>query len=134
MVLRSPGVSWALWDAGDTLRDPAVRDFAGAAFDTLAAGYDEDFHLFGDHLGDRLGLCHGAAGCWPSPTRCTGTLDCRRPPHCAPASWRASTPTGPAPARWGGTDGPAGRRRRHLSAVLTATGGARDWLPCLGLR
>ncbi|MEE6264193.1 lanthionine synthetase LanC family protein [Streptomyces diastatochromogenes] len=131
----APGVSWALWDVGDTLRDPAVRDFAGAAFDTLAAGYDEDFHLFGDHLGDRLGLCHGAAGVLavadalhrharlPSATALRARLLAHLDAH------RAGT-RALGEERMGLLGGAGGA----LSAVLTATGGARDWLPCLGLR
>ncbi|MFK0293271.1 lanthionine synthetase LanC family protein [Streptomyces sp. NPDC090442] len=134
----TPGVAWALWDAADACGDQDDREFAAAAFDSLVAGYDEEFHLFGDHLGDRLGLCHGAAGVLavadalhrhaqlPSATalraRLLVHLDRRRLQTRALGEERT--------ALLGGACG-------TLSVVLTATAtgtNGRGWLPCLGLR
>jgi hypothetical protein len=72
-----------------------------------AAHDDEDFHLFGHTPGDSLGLCHGAAGVL---ALAADALD-RPPPTC-----------------------PAAGAPGALSALLTAGGAPRDWLPCLGLR
>ncbi|MFG3258588.1 lanthionine synthetase LanC family protein [Streptomyces sp. NPDC048172] len=132
----TPGVAWALWDAADALGDAATAAWADEAFTTLAGGYDEEFHLFGDHPGDRLGLCHGASGVLavadafhrhaaPHPaasllrTRLLRHLSAREDELCELSASRTGL--------LGGAGG-------ALSAVLTATGGTRGWLPCLGLR
>lgn len=130
----TPGVTWALWDAADALDDGEAADWALAAFRTLAEGYDEDFHLFGDTPGDLLGLCHGAAGVLavadafarharlPAAADLSARLTAHlegRLPEALGTPWPPGLLTGPE-----GT----------LSALLTARGGARDWLPCLGLR
>ncbi|MES9587748.1 lanthionine synthetase LanC family protein [Streptomyces sp. NPDC094045] len=132
----TPGVAWALWDASDALGDRATADWAAAAFTTLAERYDEEFHLYGEPLTDRLALCHGAAGVlavadafhrWAGlpaaaalATRLTEHLTTRLPTALAPGR--------PATALLDGAPG-------ALSALLTATHDtSRDWLPCLGLR
>ncbi|MGZ0205499.1 subtilin biosynthesis protein spaC, partial [Streptomyces sp. RM1] len=131
----TPGVAWALWDAAGALGDGAAADWAATAFTTLAEHYDETFHLFGDTPGDRLGLCHGAAGVLavadaferdarlPAASalkeRFVGHLTARLSGQRL-AEWPADLLTGlpGVPA-----------------ALLTAAHGApRGWLPCLGLR
>ncbi|MFH9403751.1 lanthionine synthetase LanC family protein [Streptomyces sp. NPDC017638] len=131
----TPGVAWALWDAADALGDSAAADWAATAFTTLAEHYDETFHLFGDAPGDRLGLCHGAAGvlavadafdrharlpaAGTLKDRLVGHLTARLAAHPL-AAWPADLLTGLPGA---------------LAALLTAVHGApRGWLPCLGLR
>ncbi|MEU3414672.1 lanthionine synthetase LanC family protein [Streptomyces sp. NPDC006658] len=131
----TPGVAWALWDAADALGDSATADWAATAFTTLAEHYDETFHLFGDAPGDRLGLCHGAAGvlavadafdrharlpaAGTLKDRLVGHLTARLAAHPL-AAWPADLLTGLPGA---------------LAALLTAVHGApRGWLPCLGLR
>ncbi|MFF9022071.1 lanthionine synthetase LanC family protein [Streptomyces eurythermus] len=131
----TPGVAWALWDAADALGDRAAADWAATAFTTLAEHYDETFHLFGDAPGDRLGLCHGAAGVLavadafdrharlPAASALkdllVGHLTARLPARPL-AEWPADLLTGLPGA---------------LAALLTAAHGApRGWLPCLGLR
>jgi len=52
----TPGVSWALWRAGQALGDGALREFALHAFGTWVARFDAERQLRG------LGLCCGAAG------------------------------------------------------------------------
>ncbi|GAA2096141.1 hypothetical protein GCM10009801_65480 [Streptomyces albiaxialis] len=132
----TPGVSWALWDAADALGDAATAAWADEAFTTLAGGYDEEFHLFGDHPGDRLGLCHGASGVlavadafhrYAAPHPAASVLRTRLLRHL---SAREDELRELADARTGLLGGAGGA----LSAVLTATGGTRGWLPCLGLR
>lgn len=131
----TPGVAWALWDAADALGDTAAADWAAAAFTTLAGHYDETFHLYGDTPGDRLGLCHGAAGVLAvadafdrhARLPAAGALRNRLVRHLTA---RLATPP---PA-----DGPADLLNGlpgTLAALLTAAHGApRGWLPCLGLR
>ncbi|WP_030991584.1 lanthionine synthetase LanC family protein [Streptomyces sp. NRRL WC-3744] len=132
----TPGVAWALWDAADALGDTAAADRAAAAFTTLAEHYDETFHLYGDTPGDRLGLCHGAAGVLavadafdrharlPAATalkhRLARHLTARLPAHPA-TGWSTDLLNGLPGA---------------LAALLTATQEAapRPWLSCLGLR
>ncbi|MDN3258675.1 lanthionine synthetase LanC family protein [Streptomyces sp. CSDS2] len=131
----TPGVAWALWDAADALGDEAAADWAATAFTTLAEHYDETFHLFGDTPGDRLGLCHGAAGVLavadafdrharlPAANalkdRLVGHLTSRLADRPL-AEWPADLLTGLPGV---------------LAALLTAVHGApRGWLPCLGLR
>ncbi|MEU9623530.1 MULTISPECIES: lanthionine synthetase LanC family protein [unclassified Streptomyces] len=143
----APGITWALWDASDALGDRVTADWAAAAFTTLAERYDEDFHLFGDPLTDRLGLCHGAAGVlavadafhrW-ARLPAAATLSARlvehlnhRLPAALASGGPRTTPPGRAPgARTSLLDGAPGA----LSVLLTVTHGtSRDWLPCLGLR
>ncbi|MDN3297551.1 lanthionine synthetase LanC family protein [Streptomyces ficellus] len=130
----TPGVAWALWDAADALGDRDAADWAAAAFTTLAERYDEEFHLFGDGPGDLLGLCHGAAGVLavadafdrharlPAAAALSARLTVHlreRLPAALGADWPPGLLTG-APGA--------------LSALLTAQGASRAWLPCLGLR
>ncbi|MEU6594468.1 lanthionine synthetase LanC family protein [Streptomyces sp. NPDC046881] len=131
----TPGITWALWDAADALGDTMTADWATAAFTTLAEHYDETFHLYGDSPGDRLGLCHGAAGVLavadafdrharlPAAAilrdRLTHHLTDRLAPPW-PAGWGADLLTGLPGV---------------LAALLTTTRPApRTWLLCLGLR
>ncbi|MGQ7749551.1 lanthionine synthetase LanC family protein [Streptomyces sp. WC2508] len=132
----APGVTWALWDAADVLGDRAAADWAAGAFATLAERYDEDFHLFGDPLTDRLALCHGAAGVlavadafhrWArlSPA---AVLGARLADHLTTRLPAALAPGQPGTSLLVGAPG-------ALAALLTATDDtSRDWLPCLGLR
>ncbi|KUL38833.1 hypothetical protein ADL22_16320 [Streptomyces sp. NRRL F-4489] len=131
----APGVSWALWEAADAQPDAAAREFAIDAFAGLAAGYHEEFHLFGDHPGDRLGLCHGAAGVLAvadalfrhAGLPAAGVLRARLLGHLDRGRAEIRALGAERMALLGGAAG-------TLSAVLTATGGDRAWLPCLGLR
>ncbi|WP_051789316.1 lanthionine synthetase LanC family protein [Streptomyces sp. NRRL S-1022] len=136
----TPGIAWALWDAADALGDTTTADWATAAFTTLAERYDETFHLYGDSPGDRLGLCHGAAGVLavadafhrharlPAAATLKSRLTRHLTGHLAPpwpAGWDADLLTGLPGA---------------LAALLTATRlsatrpSSRTWLLCLGLR
>ncbi|RST13627.1 subtilin biosynthesis protein spaC [Streptomyces sp. WAC05374] len=130
----TPGIAWALWDAADALGDRHTAGLAREAFGTLAERYDEDVHLFGDTPGDLLGLCHGAAGVlavadafarharMPAAAALRDRLAAHlegRLPDALRTAWPSGLLTGPEGA---------------LSALLTARGADRDWLPCLGLR
>ncbi|MFB7916677.1 lanthionine synthetase LanC family protein [Streptomyces sp. NPDC056061] len=132
----TPGVAWALWDAADALGDRSAADWAATAFTTLAERYDEEFHLFGEPLTDRLGLCHGAAGVLAvadafhrhARLPAAAALRDRLAGHLGrrlPAALAAGEP---------GTGLLVGAPGA-LSALLTAAHDVpRDWLPCLGLR
>lgn len=115
---------------------PGDGRLGGGRLHHLAERYDEEFHLYGEPLTDRLALCHGAAGVlavadafqrWAGlpaaaalATRLTEHLTTRLPTALAPGR--------PATALLDGAPG-------ALSALLTATHDtSRDWLPCLGLR
>ncbi|WP_247697907.1 lanthionine synthetase LanC family protein [Streptomyces sp. RK75] len=131
----TPGVSWAMWEAADVLGDGVAAAWAASAFTSLAEGFHEGYHLFGDHIGDRLGLCHGAGGVLlvadalhrhgrlPAATG----LRARLLAHLASHEEELATL---ADERYGLLSGGTGA----LAAMLTATGGSRTWLPCLGLR
>ncbi|WP_335936694.1 lanthionine synthetase LanC family protein [Streptomyces sp. PTD5-9] len=157
----NPGVTWALWDAADALGDRSLADWALEAFGTLAERYDEDVHLFGDPLTDRLGLCHGAAGvlvvadafhrharlpaAGPLGARLAEHLGRELPAALARAALGAPAPGAPTSGVSGasasGVFAPGEARSLlvgvpgALSALLTAAHDApRDWLGCLGLR
>ncbi|UNZ19878.1 lanthionine synthetase LanC family protein [Streptomyces sp. 891-h] len=131
----TPGVSWALWEAADVLGDGVAAAWAASAFTSLAEGFHEGYHLFGDHPGDRLGLCHGATGVLavadalhrhgrlPAATRLRARLLAHLVAHEEELAALAEE-------RCGLLSGAGGA----LAAMLTATGGDRTWLPCLGLR
>ncbi|UFQ19319.1 MULTISPECIES: lanthionine synthetase LanC family protein [Streptomyces] len=130
----TPGIAWALWDAADALGDHEAADRALEAFMTLTQRYDEQFHLFGDGPADILGLCHGAAGVLAvadafdrhARLPVAAALSARLAAHLRTRLPDAlATPWSPALL----TGAPGA-----LSALLTARGGPRDWLPCLGLR
>ncbi|MFE2934578.1 lanthionine synthetase LanC family protein [Streptomyces sp. NPDC059278] len=132
----APGITWALWDAADVLGDRAAADWAATAFATLAERYDEDFHLFGDPLTDRLALCHGAAGVlavadafhrW-ARLPAAAVLGARLVDHLTTRLPAALAPGHPHTSLLVGAPG-------ALAALLTATADtSRDWLACLGLR
>ncbi|NSC21090.1 hypothetical protein FM076_07665 [Streptomyces albus subsp. chlorinus] len=131
----TPGVAWALWDAADALGDPDVAEWAAAAFTSFTAGFHEGFHLFGDHPGDRLGLCHGAAGVLvvADALRLHGGVPAAavlRERLLAHLVAHENELWDLAGRRCGLLGGAAGA----LAALLTVTGGNRSWLPCLGLR
>ncbi|MGW5020956.1 lanthionine synthetase LanC family protein [Streptomyces cacaoi] len=131
----TPGVAWALWETADVLGDAELAGWACEAFSTLAAAFDPDFHLPGDHPGDRLGVCHGAAGVLlvadafhrHAGVPAAGRLRLRMLSHLAVHEDAIRSLAG---ERTGVLTGAAG----VLAAVLTATGGDRGWLSCLGLR
>ncbi|MFE7105711.1 lanthionine synthetase LanC family protein [Streptomyces sp. NPDC057575] len=132
----TPGITWALWDAADVLGDRVLADWAAAAFATLAERYDEDFHLFGAPLTDRLALCHGAAGVlavadafhrW-ARLSAAAVLGARLAEHLTTRLPAALAPGQPQTSLLAGAPG-------ALAALLTATHDtSRDWLPCIGLR
>ncbi|MEU2723452.1 lanthionine synthetase LanC family protein [Streptomyces smyrnaeus] len=131
----TPGVSWAMWEAADVLGDGVAAAWAASAFTSLAEGFHEGYHLFGDHIGDRLGLCHGAGGVLlvadalhrhgrlPAATGLRARLLAHLASHEEELVMLADE-------RYGLLSGATG----VLAAMLTATGGSRTWLPCLGLR
>ncbi|MEU1013783.1 lanthionine synthetase LanC family protein [Streptomyces sp. NPDC005890] len=131
----TPGITWALWDAADALGDTTTADWATAAFTTLAEHYDETFHLYGDSPGDRLGLCHGAAGVLavadafdrharlPAAATLKNRLTHHLTDRLAP----------PWPAGWG-ADLLTGLPGVLATLLTTAHTAPRTWLSCLGLR
>ncbi|GAA2598756.1 lanthionine synthetase LanC family protein [Streptomyces axinellae] len=131
----TPGVAWALWDAADALGDGETAGWAADAFTSLADGYHEGFHLFGDHPGDRLGLCHGAAGVLAvadafhrhAALSAATELRARMLRHLLAAEDELRAL---GRERTGLLTGVGGA----LAAVLTSTGASGTWLPCLGLR
>lgn len=57
----TPGVAWALWDAGALLGEPGIEQFALHAFESFCNLFDEAAYL-GEGPDDSLPVCHGAAG------------------------------------------------------------------------
>ncbi|HVQ97034.1 MAG TPA: lanthionine synthetase LanC family protein [Mycobacteriales bacterium] len=128
----APGVAWALWDAGQLLGDAELTGFAAAAMASLCAAWDDDRYLYGE-LGDRLGVCHGAAG-----VLAVADAFARHAGHQPAGGLRTHLRGRIDPdriAELGRTDltmlnGAAG----VLAVLTTVDGGRRDWLPVLGLR
>ncbi|MFI6904542.1 lanthionine synthetase LanC family protein [Nonomuraea sp. NPDC050394] len=60
----TPGVSWALWEAGRVLGDGMLRQVASRAMASFCAAFDPERYLFDGERGglDSLAICHGAAG------------------------------------------------------------------------
>jgi class I lanthipeptide synthase len=59
----TPGVSWTLWEAADTLADEAMRELAEDAMASFVTVFDEARYLDpADDKCEDLALCHGAAG------------------------------------------------------------------------
>jgi len=57
----TPGVSWTLWEAADTLADDAMRELAEEAMVSFCDVFDEN-RLDHDDAGEDIAVCHGAAG------------------------------------------------------------------------
>jgi hypothetical protein len=131
----TPGVAWALWDAAQVLGDRDLAGFAAAAMATLCAAWDDERYLYGDEPGDRLGVCHGAAG-----VLAVADAFARHAGHAPAARLRDHLDgqlrgRAAAVADLARTDlslltGAAG----VLAVLLTAAGGDRAWLPLLALR
>ncbi|MGW6741316.1 lanthionine synthetase LanC family protein [Streptomyces sp. NPDC055025] len=131
----TPGIAWALWETATVLGDTGAATWAGHAFTTLADAYDTDHHLYGDHIGDHLGLCHGAAGVLliadafhrhahhPAAPALRTRLLTYLATHDEDLHTPAPRPTSLLSSVYG-----------VLAALLTTTGGDRSWLACLGLR
>lgn len=123
----SPGVGWALWTAGEAIGHSGPRETAVTAMRTLCAGYEPDRHL--DH--DPLGVCHGAAG-----VLLVADAFARHAELAEAAELRAELTryltdrldevTRLDPTLLSGAPG-------VLAALLTAGGGDRGWLRCIGL-
>ncbi|GAB2761457.1 hypothetical protein GCM10027174_42530 [Salinifilum aidingensis] len=131
----TPGVAWALWEAGAALGDGRIQRFAADAFDSVARRYDPDWHLFGGGAEETLTLCHGAAGV-------LGLADCFHR-HAGSTSAgvlredlrRYITDRADQLAALAGTDrallnGACGA----AAALLSCSGADRSWMLCLGLR
>jgi hypothetical protein len=58
----TPGLAWVLWDAGRTLDDRPLSDFAECAMRSFCEAFDERVYIDDGPLDDALCLCHGAAG------------------------------------------------------------------------
>lgn len=58
----TPGVAWAVWNAGRVLLDADLQSFAEDAMRSFQAAFDPQFHLDTHPVDANLGLCHGAAG------------------------------------------------------------------------
>ncbi len=131
----TPGVAWALWEAGNALADREMLAFATDAMTALDRGWDPEHELYGDGLADLLGVCHGAAG-----VLAVADAFARHAAH-APAArlrdrladWlrgRESDVDELATGNLTLLDGAAG----VLAVLHTVAGGNRNWLPLLGLR
>lgn len=130
----TPGVAWALWTAGDVLRraglpgGAALCADAGAAMSSLCAAFDPAVHL----TDDPLGICHGAAGILlvaDAFARHAGLAEAAGLRDRLAADLRARMDEVLAldASLLAGAPG-------VLAALLTAAGGDRAWLRCLGLR
>jgi hypothetical protein len=58
----TPGVAWALWDAGRTLGDPALQALGTEAMASYCARFDAALYVDAAPLNGALGICHGLAG------------------------------------------------------------------------
>ncbi|MFC6087995.1 lanthionine synthetase LanC family protein [Saccharothrix lopnurensis] len=130
-----PGAAWALWEAGDALGEPGFTTPATTAMRSLCDHYDEDFHLYGEAVTDRVAVCHGAAGVLAVADAFATHADL---PEAAGLRHRLADHLGrrgEEVAELARTDmslltGAAG----VLAALRTAAGAPRGWLPAIGLR
>lgn len=58
----TPGIAWALWEAGRVLDLADVRTLAIEAMTSFCRDVDEGRHLPADPDGEDLAFCHGSAG------------------------------------------------------------------------
>lgn len=131
----TPGVAWALWEAGDALADAELRAFAVEAMTGLDRHWDPAHHLYGDTAADLFGVCHGAAG-----VLAVADAFARHAAHARAVRLRDRIADwvhehADDVAELAATDltllnGAAG----VLAVLSTVDGGRRDWLPLLGLR
>jgi len=131
----TPGVAWALWDAGTAIGDPRIAELGWHAMATVCDVWLDERYLYGDGPGDRLGVCHGAAGVLavadafarhaghPSAARLSDHLAALLDRHTDAIGELAGTDL----TMLTGVSG-------VLSVLHTVRGGRRDWLPILGLR
>ncbi len=131
----TPGVAWALWEAGRVLHDAALRSFATGAMESFRAAWDDEFYLYGEDVDDRVGICHGAAG-----TLAVADAFARHDGAAVAADlrdrlYRLLVARLDLVRRLGeermslltGASGVA-------AVLLTVDGGTRAWLPLIGLR
>jgi len=58
----TPGVAWALWDAGRVLQDSSLQILGEEAMRSFCRVFDAAYHFDRDAISEELGICHGAAG------------------------------------------------------------------------
>jgi hypothetical protein len=58
----TPGVAWALWDAGRILDDDSLQLLGEEAMRSFCRVFDADYHIDTHDIGEALAICHGAAG------------------------------------------------------------------------
>ncbi|WP_187414497.1 lanthionine synthetase LanC family protein [Nonomuraea sp. PA05] len=126
----TPGVSWALWEAGRILGDDETQRFALTAMSTFLETYDENV--------DRpdVSICHGLPGLillcdtFDRHTGLEGAATLRD--HLAGRLTDRLAEVAELSAQDNNTllSGAAGA----CAALLTVYGGNRAWLPALGLR
>ncbi|WP_345027551.1 lanthionine synthetase LanC family protein [Cellulomonas oligotrophica] len=58
----TPGVAWALLEAGRVLHDPDLRTLGTEAMASFCRVFDPDLHLEAHGSAEGLAVCHGAAG------------------------------------------------------------------------
>ncbi|GAA0647962.1 hypothetical protein GCM10010174_84210 [Kutzneria viridogrisea] len=122
----TPGIAWALWVGG-------AREQATEAMLSLCAAWDPEVHLTGS-TGDRLGLCHGAAGVLLVADAFARHADLGEAASLRDRVERylldrLDTVRELAATDLGLLTGACG----VLCALLTVRGGHRGWLSCLGL-
>lgn len=131
----TPGVAWALWEAGAVLGDDQIQRFAAEAFDSLARRYDPDWHLFGGGAEETLTLCHGASGvlgiadCFHrhAGSVCAGVLAELLRRHITERAEQLLALAGTDRTLLNGACGAA-------AMLLSCSGSDRAWMLCLGLR
>ena len=130
----TPGVAWSLWLAGEALGSAEIRMLALEAMRSLCLVYDFETYVYGEET-DQLGICHGAAGtlliadAFANNANLAEAAELRdrvivflvsKIDQIVALNERDSSLLTGAPGM--------------LAALLTATGGARTWLPCLALK
>jgi lantibiotic biosynthesis protein len=131
----TPGVAWTLWDAGRVLGDSSLQLLGEEAMRSFCRVFDADYHLDKHDIREELGICHGAAGTLAVAdafARHAGLRDAAalrdhldlylldRVGEIADIAWTDMT-------MLNGVGG-------VVSVMLTAHGGARDWLCQIALR
>jgi lantibiotic biosynthesis protein len=131
----TPGVAWTLWDAGRVLGDESLQLLGEEAMRSFCRVFDIDFCYPMEHRSEELAICHGVAG-----TLAVADAFARHAALHEADSLRESLERylldrvddidAIANTDMSLLGGAAG----ILSAMLTASGGARSWLCQLALR
>lgn len=131
----TPGIAWTLWDAGRVLGDESLQILGEEAMRSFCRVFDIDFCYPMEDSSEELAICHGVAGTLAvadafarhAALHEAALLRDRLEVHLLDRVDQINTIATTDMTLLGGAAG-------IVSAMLTARGGARNWLCQLALR